>query len=54
MGVIVLVTDQDAFASSPHTVLHIVFLQSLQPGEHGWIFFRLPIFCSKCIVAEWV
>jgi hypothetical protein len=52
MGVVVLMADQDAFTCSPHAMLLIVFLQSLQARKHRRVFLRLAILCSERVVAE--
>ena len=49
---VVLMTDQDSFARPSHSILCIVFFESLESRENRWIFFRLMLFCSECVVTE--
>lgn len=50
--VVVLVADQDAFASPSHAMLRVVFFQSLQSRKDRRILFWLAIFGSECVVAQ--
>lgn len=49
---VVFVADQNSFACSPHSMLFIVFFQTLQTCEYRRIFLRLVFFGAKGIVAE--
>ena len=49
--VVVLVADQDAFASPSHAMLRVVLFQPLEPGKNGRILFGLAILGAKCVVA---
>lgn len=51
MWVVVLMTDQDAFARPSHATCLVVFLQSLQPRQDRGIFFGLSIFGAESVVA---
>lgn len=44
--------DQDTLASASHSILLVVFLQSLQTGYHRWVLFWLRFFGAKCVVRE--
>jgi len=52
MWVVVLVADQDAFASPSHAMLRVVFFQSLQSRKDRRVLFWLAIFGSECVVAQ--
>lgn len=44
--------DQDALACPSHSMLLVMFFQSLQAGNDRWVFFWLGIFGAKCVVRE--
>lgn len=42
--------DEDAFASSAHAVLDIMFFEAAKTSENGGIFFWLGFFGAKGVV----
>lgn len=52
MRVIVFMADKDALTRPSHTMLLIMFLQSLQPGHDRGVFFWLLLFGAECVIAE--
>lgn len=48
------VADQDAFAGPPHAILIVVFFETLQPRENGWVFLWLGLLGAKGVITEWV
>jgi hypothetical protein len=49
---VMLVTNEDPFARSPHTVRDIVFFEALEAREHRGVFFRLGLFGAEGVVGE--
>jgi len=54
MGESVFMDKQNAFNTSPHPNLVELVPHSLKSSWNGWIPFIQWIFCSKCIVSQWI
>ena len=46
----VLMTNKDAFAGASHTILLVMFLQTLETGEDRGVFFGLVLLGTESIV----
>ena len=49
---VMLMADQDPFASPPHAIAIIVLFQAFQAREDGWVFFWLCLLGTESVVAE--
>ena len=51
---VVFVTYKNALTSATHSMLVEVLLKPRQAGDDGWIFFRLGLFGTKSVIAQWI
>lgn len=47
---VVFVADEDAFASSAHAVVYVVFFEAFETREDGGVFFWLGFFGAEGVV----